>query len=114
MIIATGLIRVAPAQVHAVLADLRAGIAYSLQEDGCRFYTFALEDEAAGSILTLQIWRDEEALAAHLCNPHIRSLLAKWDGQLDVHTKIYDADHERPVGDWRNPELGPMIAASRR
>ncbi|MEN3975755.1 antibiotic biosynthesis monooxygenase [Emcibacter sp. SYSU 3D8] len=113
MLIATGRLETDPSLVHDLLADLRAGIDRTLQEDGCHFYSFALEDAAAGTIITLQIWRDEEALAAHLCAPELGELVARWTDRFKVHTKLYDAENERPVGDWHNPDLARMIAESR-
>jgi quinol monooxygenase YgiN len=113
MIIATGHLTTDPSLVHDLLADLRAGIDRSLQEDGCQFYSFALEDAGAGTIITLQIWRDEEALAAHLCAPEISDLVGKWSGRYQVGTRIYDADNERSIGDWHNPGLESLIQQSR-
>lgn len=114
MIIVTGRISVDPASVEELLGDLRAGIDRSLKEDGCQFYSFAMEDAAAGHILTLQIWRDEEALAAHLAAPGIGDLVGKWDGRYNVGTKFYDVTNERAVGVWNNPALGEMIRESRK
>ena len=59
MLIAAGRIETDPSLVHELLADLRAGIARSLEEHGCRYYSFAMEDASIGHILTLQLWRDE-------------------------------------------------------
>ncbi|MGE0667134.1 MAG: antibiotic biosynthesis monooxygenase [Sphingomonadales bacterium] len=113
MLIATGRLETDPSLVHELLADLRAGIERSLAEDGCIFYSFALEDAAAGWLITLQIWRDEEALAAHLAAPELNGLIDRWTGRYTVHTRIYDAENERPVGVWHNPDLAHMIAEAR-
>jgi quinol monooxygenase YgiN len=113
MLIAAGRLETDPSLVHDLLADLRAGIERSLREDGCIFYSFALEDAKAGRIITLQIWRDEEALASHLCAPELAGLIDRWSGRYVVHTKLYDADNERPVGAWNNPVLAGMIAEAR-
>lgn len=113
MIIATGRISTDPAHVDELLGDLRAGIERTRAEDGCIFYSFAMEDAAAGAVLTLQIWRDEEALAVHLAAPEIGELVAKWADRYDVGTKFYDVTNERAVGVWNNPALGQMIADSR-
>jgi quinol monooxygenase YgiN len=113
MIIATGRISTEPEDIDELLADLNAGVERSREEDGCLFYSFGLESAAAGSLLTLQIWRDEEALAAHLCTPEIASFVKKWTGRYEVSTKLYDADNERPVGSWNNPDLERQIQESR-
>ena len=102
-----------PSLAAELLADLRAGIDRSLQEDGCQFYSFGLEDAAAGTLLTLQIWRDEAALAAHLATPDIGALVGKWATRFNVQTRLYDATNERPVGVWSNPEFERLISASR-
>ena len=113
MLIVTGRILTSPAAVDELLADLRSGIPRSLQEDGCQFYSFGLEDAAAGSLLTLQIWRDESALAAHLCTSDIAALVGKWAGRFDVQTRLYDASNERAVGVWNDPTLQQLINESR-
>lgn len=113
MLIVTGRLETDPAQVHELLADLRAGIERSLAEDGCQFYSFGLEDAARGQILTLQIWRDERALAAHLATGEIGWLVDKWTGRYTVHTKLYDAERERPVGQWQDPDLERVIREGR-
>lgn len=113
MIIVTGRLSTDSQLVHALLADLKDGVERSRQEDGCQFYSFALEDEQLGSLLTLQIWRDEEALADHLCSAEIAQFISKWTDRYTVETKLYDATNERPVGQWHNPELERMIQASR-
>jgi quinol monooxygenase YgiN len=113
MLIVTGRISTDPTLVTELLTDLRAGIARSMQEDGCQFYSFALEDLAAGTLLTLQIWRDEAALAAHLSTPDIADLIGKWGRRFDVQTRLYDACNERPVGVWSDPDLERQIRESR-
>ena len=113
MIIVTGRISTDPAGVEELLNDLCAGIERSLEEEGCQFYSFAMEDVDAGFILTLQIWRDEEALAAHLSTPEIGAFIEKWTGRYNVGTKFYDATNERPVGVWNNPDLERIIRESR-
>ena len=112
MIIATGRISTDPQHIEELLADLNAGVDRSRQEDGCIFYSFALESANAGSLLTLQIWRDEEALAAHLCTAEIAAFIAKWGGRYEVGTKLYDATNERAVGVWHNADLADLIAQS--
>jgi quinol monooxygenase YgiN len=113
MLIVTGRIATDPTLATELLADLRAGIARSMQEDGCEFYSFALEDAAAGTLLTLQIWRDEAALAAHLSTPDIAALVGKWGHRFNVQTRLYDATNERPVGVWSDPDLERQISQSR-
>jgi quinol monooxygenase YgiN len=113
MIIVSGRLSTHPERVHELLADLKNGEQRSRQEAGCEFYSFALEDESAGALLTLQQWSSEETLAAHLCTPEIAEFVKKWTGHYQVETKLYDAENQRPVGQWHNPKLEQLIKASR-
>ena len=113
MLLVAGRIAVDPALAAELLADLHWGVASSRSEAGCLFYSFGMEDAAAGHIITLQIWRDEAALAEHLCQPFIGKLVGKWDGRYDVQTKLYDLAHPRAVGVWSDPKFEAMIRESR-
>lgn len=113
MLIVTGRIATQPELVEELFEDLRAGIADSLLEDGCEFYSFAMEDMAKGHLLTLQIWRDEAALAAHLSRPELGALVAKWQDYFDVQTKLYDTYGARNVGEWRDPANEERVRRSR-
>lgn len=114
MLLVAGRIGVDPDLAAELLADLNAGVGASREEDGCLVYAFAMEDETAGHILTQQIWRDEAALAAHLCEPHIGKLVAKWNDRYRVETKLYDLSNPRAVGVWSDPTFEEKIRDSRR
>lgn len=114
MLLVAGRIAVDPVFARELLSDLNAGVLPSRNEVGCLFYAFAMEDEAAGHILTQQIWRDEAALADHLCQPHIAGLVAKWNDRYRVETKLYDLANPRAVGVWSDPALEEKIRDSRR
>ncbi|RVQ65160.1 antibiotic biosynthesis monooxygenase [Croceicoccus ponticola] len=113
MLIVAGRIETARELVDELFTELRAGIEDSLREDGCRFYSFGMEDRDLGHILTLQIWRDEAALAAHLARPELGAIVGKWQDRFVVHTRLYDAANERMVGEWRDPAHERLIRESR-
>ncbi len=97
MLIITGHILTDPSTVEELARDLRAGIPRTLTEDGCLAYAFALDDAAKGSILVLERWRDEAALAAHLATPAIADLMEKWTGKFEIAVRKYDASNEREL-----------------
>lgn len=114
MLIVAGTIATDPDLVDDLLADLCAGIASSLAEEGCVAYHFAMEDRAAGHVLTFQAWRDERALALHLARPELGQLVARWQDRFDVRTRIYEGDAVRPVGEWRDPSNRRLVEDSRK
>lgn len=99
MLMIAGHIRTDPSAARELADDLRAGVARTLKEDGCLAYSFALDDEAAGSVLVLERWRDEAALSAHLEAPEIADLLGKWHGRLTLEVSKYDLSNERGMAD---------------
>lgn len=99
MLIILGHIITDPAHVHALAEDLRAGVPRTLREDGCLFYSFALEDPAAGRILAAERWRDQAALDAHLSTPAVVELMEKWAGKFEIEVLKYDAANERGLAD---------------
>ena len=99
MLIILGTISTAPSQVKDLLTDLRAGIARTLKEDGCLFYEFSMLDEATGTILAAERWRDQDSLTAHLSTPEIAELLGKWGDKISLNVSKFDASNQRGMGD---------------
>lgn len=99
MLMIAGHIRTDPSAARELADDLRAGIGRTLREDGCLSYSFALDDEAAGTVLVLERWRDEASLAAHLAGPEIGNLLGKWQGRITLEVSKYDLSNERGMAD---------------
>ena len=99
MLMIAGHIKTDPSAARELADDLRAGIGRTLKEDGCLFYSFALDDEATGRVLVLERWRDEDALAAHLSAPEIADLMGKWEGRLALEVSKYDLSNERGMAD---------------
>ena len=98
MLMITGHILTDPAEVHALADRLRAGVPATLEEDGCLFYAFALDDAAKGSILVVERWRDQAALDAHLATPAATALFAEWGDKLTIEVKTHDVANERGFG----------------
>jgi len=99
MLMIAGHIRTEPSVARELADDLRAGIPRTLLEDGCLAYAFALDDEAAGTVLVLERWRDEASLTAHLSTPEIAELMGKWQGRLNVEVSKFDLANERGMAD---------------
>lgn len=95
MLILVGHIKTSPAQVSALLADLKSLIPATLLEDGCLAYSFALDDAATGAVLVYERWRDEAALAAHLAVPAVGALLGNWGDKVELSVSKFDASNER-------------------
>jgi len=99
MLIITGHMLTDPSQVEALAADLRAGVARTLKEDGCLGYAFAVDDAATGSILVSERWRDQAALSAHLATSEVAALMEKWGGKFEIAARKYDVSNERGLAD---------------
>ena len=56
-------------------------------EDGCLQYDYHLSCEAADTVVLLEMWRDAEALAAHMAQPHMQEI-GKIKAQLVENTDI--------------------------
>ncbi len=76
----------AAAQAAPSLTELAAA---SLQEEGCLAYD-VFESNAAGTFVTIEVWRGEDDLTAHMSTPHVATafevlgpLLA---GDVAIHT----------------------------
>jgi quinol monooxygenase YgiN len=57
----------------ALLEEVQAA---SRRDDGCLHYGYYSEISDPLSFIAVEEWRDEEALAAHLRQPHIARLIA--------------------------------------
>jgi quinol monooxygenase YgiN len=72
-------------------ADDREGLASAAREmaaatrcdDGCQAYGFYADLADENTILSLEIWRDREALDAHMAHPHTQQFLTRAAGLID-------------------------------
>ena len=56
-------------------------------EDGCLQYDYHLSCETADTVVLLEMWRDGDALAAHMAQPHMKDIGAI-KGELVDNTDI--------------------------
>ena len=60
-------------------------------EDGCAQYDYHLSLEAPDTVVLLENWRDAEALAAHMAQPHMAKIQAlKAEYVADVQILRYE------------------------
>ena len=52
-------------------------------DDGCQAYGFYADLADENTILSLEIWRDQEALDAHMAHPHTQQFLTRAAGLID-------------------------------
>jgi quinol monooxygenase YgiN len=94
MLLITGSARPTPGERDRLVAAARAISAATQDDVGCLHYAFtaSLDDD---SIVSTELWRDREALAAHMNHPHTQEFLRSLDGVLDgapVMTEIELSD----------------------
>lgn len=82
MIILMGHLYLAPADVAAFCAAVKAITPVVQAEPGCLFYSLVLEDAATGRMLLAQRWQDSAALATHLTAPSTLAFQRQWMGRL--------------------------------
>lgn len=79
MILITGSAHAVPGARERLIVAAREVAEATQNDPGCISYTFAasLTDD---SIISIELWRDREALEAHLGHEHTRRFLAALDG----------------------------------
>ena len=75
MIICTGTIKLDPAKAEEARAAMTTMMAATLQEEGCRGYTFAADLSEPGVFLLTEQWDDAEAIDRHMKEPHMADLM---------------------------------------
>jgi quinol monooxygenase YgiN len=71
MIIIAGTISFDPAKRETLESGFNAMQAETLQEAGCLHYEIYNSRTEAGTVLILEKWESDEALAAHMQSPHM-------------------------------------------
>jgi len=88
MILITGRGRVHAEQRDAALAAAAAMSAASTAETGCLEYSFWVSADDPNAIGLVERWDSEEALAAHMAQPHMATFITAigptLDGGMDV------------------------------
>lgn len=80
MIAVIGSFRLPPLRVAEALPMMREVIEATLQESGCRAYSYAEDVAEAGLFRVMELWDSREALSAHFATPHMR----QWTAQRDA------------------------------
>ena len=98
MIFVAGTMTMSPAVIDEFESDVATLRQKSLQEQGCRHYSLLVEDDVSGLVNVVEIWDDDEALAAHLKQPWTAEFFAKYVGHMQGSTlQIYDIAGVRPL-----------------
>ncbi|WP_380876623.1 hypothetical protein ACFB49_09430 [Sphingomonas sp. DBB INV C78] len=97
MIVITGQIFTDQETLPALYSRLKSLCEPSRAEDGCIFYHMAMEDEANGTIMAMEGWRDQAALEKHLSLPSIAKLLADFDGKFRNDVTIHEVSSSQKM-----------------
>lgn len=83
MLIVLGSARALPGRREDLVSAARAVIAETRGDEGCESYGFYADLMDEETILSVEVWRDQAALDAHLEHPHTREFLASAGGLVD-------------------------------
>ncbi|EKE69392.1 putative quinol monooxygenase [Celeribacter baekdonensis] len=97
MLIVTGYIHLAPADVAAFVEDIASFGRTTRARDGCLFYAVAPDDQVCGRMLVVERWRDQAALDAHLAADDTAALVARWQHRMTANLAKFDALNERAL-----------------
>ena len=75
MLIVIGSATAAPGRRDELVAAARAVAAATRADDGCLAYSFAADVEDPDRVLSVEVWRDRDALDAHMRHDHTRAFL---------------------------------------
>lgn len=90
-----GRVYVAPAEVAELVAEARQTMPLALANPGCQLISFTLDEQAAGSMLVVEHWRDQASLDRHLAQPAVIALFTKWASRMRNEVRKFDARNER-------------------
>ena len=76
MILVIGKARARPEQRDDLISAARQIAAETRQDDGCLSYAFLTDLDDESVIVSLETWRDEESLNAHMTHPHTEQFLS--------------------------------------
>ncbi|HVY03052.1 MAG TPA: putative quinol monooxygenase [Caulobacterales bacterium] len=96
MLILSVYLRVPPAEVAALRDAMRAVIAASRQEPGCRFYALAEDAVEPGLIRAFEIYDDDAALQAHANSDHFKAWRAASGRYPREERRLFDATERAP------------------
>jgi len=97
MLIVTGYLYVAPAELARFMTHLKALANVTRQRDGNISYDAAVNDADTGRLLLSERWADQAALAAHLNADETVQFVNQWSGRMRADIRKYDALNERDL-----------------
>ena len=83
MLIAIGSARALPGRRDDLIAAATEIVAGTRGDDGCESYGFYADINDEGTIVSLEIWRDQAALDAHMTHSHTQTFLTAAAGLVD-------------------------------
>lgn len=95
MIIVMGYITLQPSDVSGFAADMQKFATTTRAEDGCLFFSAAVDEPAAGCILVDECWQDQQALTTHLESPTTETFVEIWAGRMKGDILKFNAANER-------------------
>jgi quinol monooxygenase YgiN len=75
VLIVIGNARALPGRREDLVSAARAAVAETRGDEGCEAYGFYADLTDENTILSLEIWRDQAALDAHMEHPHTQEFL---------------------------------------
>ena len=75
MIIVTGQVRFADAEIERLTPAFRMNIQATRAEPGCARYAYAVDIGDPNLLHVVEEWSDEEAVNAHMNTPHMAELM---------------------------------------
>jgi quinol monooxygenase YgiN len=98
-LIVAGTVRVPPQNVDALRPHMLAMMTATRAEDGCETYGYAEDVAEPGLIHIFEIWRDQDALAAHARAAHMAAWRAAGAGLgvSDRRIVAYEVASQRPL-----------------
>lgn len=83
MIIVLGSARVRPEERDRLLGAVRDVVTATEHDEGCVSYQFAADVRDPDVIVSVEVWRDQAALDAHMEHAHTRTFIAAVSPLLD-------------------------------
>ena len=80
MLIVIGEAEAAPGHRDQMLEAVAAMAAATKADEGCELYGFYADVSRPEAILSVELWRDQSALEAHMTHPHTTDFLATVPG----------------------------------
>ncbi|MBR9906378.1 MAG: antibiotic biosynthesis monooxygenase [Gammaproteobacteria bacterium] len=99
MLIVTGYLYVAPAELARFMTHLKVLAAITRRRDGNISYDAAVDDADAGRLIVSERWVDQAALTAHLNADKTVQFVHQWSGRMRADIRKYDALNERGLSE---------------